>query len=266
MPAGAGLTFSPPSFPLQVPDDGSYAYTFPVGSNDTGSVVISYTMQSSSSQSDLYTDTVSYSDLRTGNPIHLNPISSKLKGIITYGSGYSPVPEGSTITYTPAFPSGFSFTILPFSEYALSFPAGTSTFDDNLYTFSFVHESITYQAVVTLNYLKDGNRIHLNYHAGGNNNDVDINMFSSIHYTMNGENYPVLKDQGLFTVSANPQSDIESYAIVADGLYKLELNTVQNQNKQFVFEYTIDGVVYSLSISYGDLKANPNLVLPAKGR
>ena len=90
-------------------------------------------------------------------------------------------------------------------------------------------------------------------------------MFSSIHYTMNGENYPVLKDQGLFTVSANPLSDIESYAIVADGIYKLELNTVQNQNKKFVFEYTIDGVVYRLSILYGDLKANPNLVLPPRG-
>ena len=261
VPAGAGLTFSPPGFPLQVPDDGSYAYTFPVGSNDTGSVVISYTVQSSSLRTDLYTATVTYSDLRAGNPIHLNPISSKLKGVITYGSGYSPVPEGSTITYTPAFPSGFSFTILPFSEYALSFPAGTSTFDDNLYTFSFVHEPFTYQAVVTLNYLKDGNRIHLNYHAGGNNTDVDINVFSSIHYTMNGENYPVLKDQGLFTVSAKPLSDIESYAIVADGIYKLELNTVQNQNKKFEFKYEINGVVYSLSILYGDLKANPNLVL-----
>ena len=94
---------------------------------------------------------------------------------------------------------------------------------------------------------------------------MDINVFSTIHYTKNGVNYPVLKDQGTLTVSASPQSDVESWAIVADGIYKLELNTVQNQNKQFVFEYLIDGVVYRLSISYGNLKANPNLVLPPRG-
>lgn len=265
LPSGAALTFAPSGIPLSVPADGSYGYTYPVGASNSGSVVISYTVQSSSLRTDLYTATVTYSDLRAGNPIHLNSVSSQVKGVITYGSAYSPVPEGSTITYTPAFPSGFSFTILPFSEYALSFPAGTSTFDNNLYTFSYVNGTTTYQGVVTLNYLKDGNRIHLNYYSGGNSNDVDINVFSTIHYTKNGVNYPVLKDQGTFTVSASPQSDVESYAIMADGIYKLELNTVQNQNKQFVFEYLIDGVYYRLSISYGDLKENPNLVLPPRG-
>lgn len=265
VPTGAALTFTPAGLSLLVTDDGSYGYSYPVGANGSGSVVISYTVQSSGNRSDLFTDTVTYSDLRAGNPIHLTPVSSKLKGIITYGSGYSPVPEGSTITYSPAFPTGFSFTILPYSEYELSFPAGTTTFDNDLYTFSYVNASTTYQAVVTLNYLKDGNRIHLNYHAGGNNTDVDISMFSTIHYTKNGVNYPLLKDQGLFTVTANPQSDIKSYTIVADGVYKLELNTMQNENKQIVFEYTIDGVVYRLSIAYGALKANPNLVLPVRG-
>lgn len=261
VPSGAVLTFPPSGLPLSVPADGSYTYSYPEES--TGSVVISYSVQSSNFRSDLYTATVTYSDLRAGNSIQLNSVSSQAKGTITYGSAYTPVPEGSTITYTPAFPSGFSFTILPFSEYSLSFPAGTSTFDNTPYTFSYVSGTTTYQGVVTLNYLKDGNRIHLNDHSA--NNQKEIYLFSSIHYTKNGVNYPALKDQGTFTVTGDGGVDISSWSIVADGVYKVELAKVPNDGKKIKFTYTIGGVSYVLEIAYSALKTNPNIVLPAKG-
>ena len=104
VPAGAALTFDSSGILLSVPADGSYGYTYPVEESNSGSVVISYTVQSSSLRTDLYTATVTYSDLRAGNPIHLNSVSSQVKGVITYGSGYSPVPEGSTITYYTCLP------------------------------------------------------------------------------------------------------------------------------------------------------------------
>lgn len=266
VPAGTTLAFTPTGLSLVVTADGIYEYTYPVESPLSGDVVISYRVQVSGQLSELYSVTIPYNDLRAGNTIHLSQSSNRIKGTITYGPTYSPVPEGSTITRTPdTLPSGFSFTILPYSEYELNFPAGTTTFDNNLYTFTYVNGGITYEAVVTLNYLKDGNRIHLNNYTVGNNNDENIFMFSTIHYRNNGVDYPALKDQGTFTVSTNPQYNIKSYSIVADGVYKLEFNTVQNPKKKITFSYTIDGVTYSLEdYLYGTLVANPNIVLPRR--
>ena len=113
--------------------------------------------------------------------------------------------------------------------------------------------------MVTLNYLKDGKRIHLNDHSA--NNQKKIYLFSSIHYTKNGVNYPALKDQGTFTVTGDGGVKISSRSIVADGVYKVEFDMVPNDGKIINFTYTIGGVEYLKSISYGELKEDPNLLL-----
>jgi hypothetical protein len=262
LPSDAVLALSVSGVPLTMAAEGSYEYIYAPGANDPDSVTISYSVSINSRMSELYAKTVSFSDLYAGIPIHLEPISNNIKGIITYGPSYAAVPQGSAITYVPAtFPEGITFSILNYSDYEFIYLEST-TFptDDPLYTFNFEKDGTTYQAVVSLNYLKEGKRIHLN-NLTTNPANSDVYFFGTISYRKDGLNYPILKDEGSFTIQISNPNDLNSASIVEDGLYKMELYQIQNDNYKINFLYVIDGQNYRLEIRYGDLKANPNIIL-----
>lgn len=253
-------TGTPLTLPLTLSADGVYEYTYPRNESNTGLVTISYNVITDSKMSELYSVSVPYSDLRVGNPIHLEHISNNVKGIITYGPNYSPIPQGSQISI-PNFPAQFEFKILNYSDYELTYPDG-AIFppETTLYTFSFNKDNVNYEAKVTLNYLKEGKRIHLNDLTTNPQNN-DVYFFGTIHYQKDGVKYVVEKGKGELTIDINPSDNLKSIIIVEDGLYKLEFNRVQSDQKKFSFIYKLDGKTYQLEVRYEELKANPNIVV-----
>ncbi|MDD3728695.1 MAG: hypothetical protein PHN40_10190, partial [Dysgonamonadaceae bacterium] len=169
-------------------------------------------------------------------------------------------PQGSQISI-PNFPAQFEFKILNYSDYELTYPDG-AIFppETTLYTFSFNKDNVNYEAKVTLNYLKEGKRIHLNDLTTNPQNN-DVYFFGTIHYQKDGVKYVVEKGKGELTIDINPSDNLKSIIIVEDGLYKLEFNRVQSDQKKFSFIYKLDGKTYQLEVRYEELKANPNIVV-----